>query len=133
MSINIETVATPQKTARGPAEPADASAVYLGTKNRMPEFVLTDKVVCVSGAGRGLGLVQAEALLEAGAIVYALDRLPEPVRLFYHYSTETVGKLMKVTTERRLRPHPSQSQHARHKNRIPPHRRPRHRTPQHRH
>ncbi|EEA21896.1 hypothetical protein TMatcc_008678 [Talaromyces marneffei ATCC 18224] len=78
MSINIETVATPQKTARGPAEAADASAVYLGTKNRMPEFVLTDKVVCVSGAGRGLGLVQAEALLEAGAIVYALDRLPEP-------------------------------------------------------
>ncbi|EED16451.1 short chain dehydrogenase, putative [Talaromyces stipitatus ATCC 10500] len=78
MSLNIETVATPQKTVRGPAELSDASSVYLGTKNRMPEFVLTDKVVCVSGAGRGLGLVQAEALLEAGAIVYALDRLPEP-------------------------------------------------------
>lgn len=81
MSINIETITTPQKTARGPAEPTDASAVYLGTKNRMPEFVLTDKVVLVSGAGRGLGLTQAEALLEAGAIVYALDRLPEPVCL----------------------------------------------------
>lgn len=78
MSANTDTVATPQKTTRGPADPSDASAVFLGTKKRMPEFVLTDKVVCVSGAGRGLGLVQAEALLEAGAIVYALDRLPEP-------------------------------------------------------
>ncbi|KUL82679.1 hypothetical protein ZTR_09438 [Talaromyces verruculosus] len=88
MSINIETIATPQKTARGPAEPEDASAVYLGTKNRMPEFVLTDKVVCVSGAGRGLGLVQAEALLEAGAIVYALDRLPEPSEDFARIQTK---------------------------------------------
>lgn len=32
----------------------------------------------VSGAARGLGLVQAEALMEAGAVVYALDRLPTP-------------------------------------------------------
>lgn len=79
MSVNIETVSTPHKVARGPAEAADSSAVYLGTKNRLPEFALTDKVVCVSGAARGLGLTQAEALLEAGAIVYALDRLPEPV------------------------------------------------------
>lgn len=78
MSINIETIATPQKTARGPAEPADQTAVYLGTKNRLPEFALTDKVVLVTGGARGLGLVEAEALIEAGAIVYALDRLPEP-------------------------------------------------------
>lgn len=44
----------------------------------LPEFSLANKVVLVSGAARGLGLVQAEALLEAGAVVYALDRLPEP-------------------------------------------------------
>ena len=37
-------------------------------KNRLPEFSLKDKVIIVSGAGQGLGLVQAEALLEAGAI-----------------------------------------------------------------
>ena len=40
---------------------------YLGSKKRMGEFQLIDKVVLVSGAARGLGLTQAEALLEAGA------------------------------------------------------------------
>ena len=48
------------------------------SKSRLPEFSLQDKVIVVSGAGRGLGLVQAEGLLEAGAIVHAIDRLPEP-------------------------------------------------------
>jgi NAD(P)-dependent dehydrogenase (short-subunit alcohol dehydrogenase family) len=54
------------------------SATHLGTTKRLPEFNLVDRVVLVSGAARGLGLTQAEALLEAGATVYALDILPEP-------------------------------------------------------
>jgi len=40
---------------------------FLGTSKRLPEFNLGGKVVLVTGAGRGLGFVQAEALLEAGA------------------------------------------------------------------
>jgi hypothetical protein len=67
-------------TADTPAVPATNQAdVSLGSKGRMPEFSLAGKVVLVSGAARGLGLTQAEALLEAGAKVYGLDRLEEPV------------------------------------------------------
>ncbi|KAL3959041.1 hypothetical protein ACCO45_007203 [Purpureocillium lilacinum] len=44
----------------------------------LPEFSLKDKVIVVSGGARGLGLVQAEALLEAGATVHCIDRLPSP-------------------------------------------------------
>lgn len=46
---------------------AETVPVQVGTAKRLTEFSLVDKVVLVSGAGRGLGLVQAEALLEAGA------------------------------------------------------------------
>lgn len=42
-------------------------APALGSAKRLPEFSLADKVILVSGAARGLGLTQAEALLEAGA------------------------------------------------------------------
>lgn len=59
----------------------------------MPEFNLTDRVVLVSGAARGLGLTQAEALLEAGAIVYALDRLQEPSPDFYRVQKRAAEEL----------------------------------------
>lgn len=59
----------------------------------MPEFNLTDKVVLVSGAARGLGLTQAEALLEAGATVYALDRLLEPSPDFYRIQKRAAEEL----------------------------------------
>jgi NAD(P)-dependent dehydrogenase (short-subunit alcohol dehydrogenase family) len=75
MSVSIETTEVP--TAPNTSQP-----ILLGQKARMPEFSLAGKVVCVSGAGRGLGLTQAEALLEAGAKVYALDRLEEPAADF---------------------------------------------------
>jgi hypothetical protein len=60
------------QSGRAPPDPptggkADASISFLGTKKRLPEFSLADKVILVSGGARGLGLTQAEGLLEAGA------------------------------------------------------------------
>lgn len=69
------------------------SAPLLGTTKRLPEFSLAEKVVLVTGAARGLGLVQAEALLEAGATVYALDRLPEPSPDFYRVQKRAAEEL----------------------------------------
>ena len=79
-------------STRKPPEAPDAEAAalrkgnaptYLGTTKRLPEFNLVDKVVLVSGAARGLGLVQAEALLEAGAtgIFFSLRNITWVLRL----------------------------------------------------
>ena len=66
---------------------------YLGTAKRLPEFNLTDKVVLVSGAAQGLGLTQAEALLEAGATVYAVDRRSKPSPDFYRVQRRAAEEL----------------------------------------
>lgn len=89
---------------RGPPQPPQKEYInlesgheaptFLGTTKRLPEFNLADKVVLVSGGARGLGLVQAEALLEAGATVYCLDRLPDPSPYFQvvqQRASETLG------------------------------------------
>ncbi|OQE37824.1 hypothetical protein PENCOP_c009G05557 [Penicillium coprophilum] len=52
---------------------------FPGNQNTLTsDFSLSDKVARVSGAGRGLSLTVTEALLEAGAKVYALDHPKEP-------------------------------------------------------
>ena len=93
----------PQNPSRRPPQPPvqesmdlkddTAPATFLGTTKRLPEFNLADKVILVSGAARGLGLTQAEALLEAGATVYALDRLPEPSPDFYRVQKRAAESL----------------------------------------
>ena len=92
--------ATPARPPPGPPseesrrlETNDAAASYLGTTKRLPEFNLNDRVVLVSGAARGLGLTQAEGLLEAGATVYALDRLPEPSPDFFRIQKRAAEEL----------------------------------------
>ncbi|KAI9797671.1 MAG: hypothetical protein M1833_005332 [Piccolia ochrophora] len=83
----------PPGAERKNLETGKEAPTFLGTTKRLPEFNLVDKVVLVSGAARGLGLTQAEALLEAGATVYALDRLPQPSPDFYRVQQRAVEEL----------------------------------------
>ncbi|OBT86645.1 hypothetical protein VE02_04422 [Pseudogymnoascus sp. 03VT05] len=71
-------LSTSRSTSTTATPTAEKAANTPTTPTVLPEFSLAGKTVIVSGAGRGLGLVQAEALLEAGATVYALDRLSDP-------------------------------------------------------
>ncbi|KAH6628084.1 hypothetical protein F5144DRAFT_577932 [Chaetomium tenue] len=47
-------------------------------KKGFADFNVAGKVFVVTGGAQGLGLTMAEALVEAGGKVYALDRSPEP-------------------------------------------------------
>lgn len=59
----------------------------------LPEFSLQGKIIVVSGGGRGLGLTQAEGLLEAGAVVHVIDRLEKPSDEFYKIAARAKGEL----------------------------------------
>ncbi|EEQ28988.1 hypothetical protein McanMca71_000957 [Microsporum canis] len=75
--------------------PSDTTPKY--HQKVYPNFSLKDKVYIVTGGGRGLGLVIAEAMTEAGADVHCFDRLAEPDPEFYASQeiakTDHVGSL----------------------------------------
>jgi hypothetical protein len=54
-------------------------------------FSLDDRTVVVTGAGRGLGIVLASAVLEAGGDVVCLDVLPKPGEQEWNH-IEDIGK-----------------------------------------
>ena len=56
-----------RRSLHATARNLNVDPVAHGPKGLLPEFSLKDKVIVVSGGAQGLGLVQAEALLEAGA------------------------------------------------------------------
>ena len=103
----------PRNPSRGPPPPPlseesekvkknTSPAKLLATTKCMPEFNLTDHVIIVSGAARGLGLTQAEALLEAGATVYALDRLPSPSPSFHRIQNRAATELGTTLSYRQI-------------------------------
>ncbi|KAJ5897667.1 hypothetical protein N7504_007955 [Penicillium tannophilum] len=54
------------------------SSKDLRNAKRFREFDMEGRVYAITGGARGLGLSMAEALIEAGAKVYCLDRLDTP-------------------------------------------------------
>ncbi|KAL8393270.1 hypothetical protein RB595_003162 [Gaeumannomyces hyphopodioides] len=86
-----------------PAKAAMRLVSSAASQPGLPEFRLDGKVVIVSGAGRGLGLVQAEALLDAGAKeVHAVDRLPDPSPDFARIADRAKSELGSSLTYHRI-------------------------------
>lgn len=76
-----------QSQSASPLGPIGVEAALIASKDPsfkprptllQEEFSLQGRVAVVSGGNRGLGLEMAEALCEAGAIVYSLDLPAEP-------------------------------------------------------
>ncbi|EAW14718.1 oxidoreductase, short chain dehydrogenase/reductase family [Aspergillus clavatus NRRL 1] len=64
----------PFKDGKDPRTPPTASS----PEKAYPNFSLRDKAYVITGGGRGLGLVIAEAMVQAGAKVHCFDRLDTP-------------------------------------------------------
>ncbi|KFY34881.1 hypothetical protein V494_06393 [Pseudogymnoascus sp. VKM F-4513 (FW-928)] len=73
---SIPKAASSATTSEAPAAKVQAQA---GQLSSIPSpFSLTEKVIIVTGGARGIGLSMSESLIECGAIVHVLDRLPVP-------------------------------------------------------
>ncbi|KAK8929699.1 hypothetical protein H634G_01706 [Metarhizium anisopliae BRIP 53293] len=77
---------------------------HASRKSLLPEFDLTGKVVVVSGGTRGLGLAQAQALLDAGANVHCIDKTlpvdsPSPDLTYHEADVRNVHQINKVMSK----------------------------------
>ena len=71
------------------SQPFDVEQARIESNKYFPEFNLQDKVVIVTGGGRGLGLTMAEALFQGGANIHCLDVLKEPHEDFLQVQQRT--------------------------------------------
>ncbi|KAK7914631.1 D-arabinitol 2-dehydrogenase [Apiospora marii] len=67
LTSNMAVATQFSKTFHSTPAPQTVDPIKHSPKALLPEFSLKDKVIIVSGGAQGLGLVQTEALLEAGA------------------------------------------------------------------
>ncbi|KAI0015857.1 hypothetical protein F4780DRAFT_38006 [Xylariomycetidae sp. FL0641] len=75
---NAQAPTPPPQTHYAPLKKDIRSGARQSSKGILPEFNMKGKVIVVSGGAQGLGLVQVEALLEAGTTVHVFDRQPQP-------------------------------------------------------
>ncbi|KAL5323231.1 hypothetical protein ACEPPN_007764 [Leptodophora sp. 'Broadleaf-Isolate-01'] len=76
------------------AEPATISSQVAYTTN--PLFSLAGRTIAITGAGRGLGITLAAAVLESGGHVACIDILPAPSELEWA-SLQTIAKSSNLT------------------------------------
>lgn len=84
---------------RGPSSlkalrlPPEVESSRIEASRYFPEFNLQDKVIVVTGGGRGLGLALAGAVYQGGAKVHCLDRLATPHEDFHAVQKRTDDSL----------------------------------------
>ncbi|KAF7900155.1 hypothetical protein EAF00_004491 [Botryotinia globosa] len=67
-----------------------------GLRPTNPLFSLAGRTIAITGAGRGLGIILAAAVLEAGGHVACIDILPSPSELEWK-SLQTIAKSANLT------------------------------------
>ncbi|OBT44237.1 hypothetical protein VE00_05482 [Pseudogymnoascus sp. WSF 3629] len=78
-SSSATTPEAPAAKVQAKAQVQDKVQAQAGQESSIPNlFSLAGKIIIVTGAARGIGLTMSESLIECGAIVHALDRLPNP-------------------------------------------------------
>ncbi|KFY71659.1 hypothetical protein V499_08154 [Pseudogymnoascus sp. VKM F-103] len=78
-SSSAITPEAPAAEVQAKAQVEDETQAQAGQERSVPSlFSLAGKIIIVTGAARDIGLTMSESLIECGAIVHELDRLPSP-------------------------------------------------------